>query len=162
MGFGIYRHASACVARRLELLEGFFDQAFVVFLRHVPLQELRGDADRDDRRPPAGSAAARASFRARSAARRCAPVPAASVRAFSFISSRNRSASERLRETISAASLRACASSFADSTWMPSSSCFAFRASSSALRIDCWRLSSAVEQRPPGELREQRHAGSET
>ena len=38
--------------------------------------------------------------------------PAASVRAFSFISSRNRSASERLRETISAASLRACAQQF--------------------------------------------------
>ena len=52
------------------------------------------------RRLPGGSAEARAPFRARSAARRSITMPAASARAFCFISSRNRSASERVRETI--------------------------------------------------------------
>src|SRR5258706_788666 len=42
-----FSHASACAARRLELLESLFDQALVVLLRHVSLEELRGDVDRD-------------------------------------------------------------------------------------------------------------------
>ena len=82
-------------------------------------------------------------------------IAAASARDFCFSSSRSASASDRLREMIDSASTRACRIISADSRCRRSSSWRAFWASSSDLRNGRAAALQRVEQRPPGELRQQ-------